>query len=198
MENKMNEAVKKTKRKSILPYRIDYTEEEIVITKKFAKEAGDMSRNAYKTMKKLREDFPTFKIVTKEIHKKENKRSYAHLTIERMEDIINRGGGDLCMKLWRADDKERMTDAPCSFQIDGITTTVRAGEVLRLRPGQSITFEPYMYHTFWAEGGHCMAGEVSTVNDDTADNRFYEPLGRYPQIEEDEPAEFTLCNEYTF
>ena len=33
MENKMNEAVKKTKRKSILPYRIDYTEEEIVITK---------------------------------------------------------------------------------------------------------------------------------------------------------------------
>ena len=102
------------------------------------------------------------------------------------------------MKLWRADDKEGMTDTPCSFQIDGITTTVRAGEVLRLRPGQSITFEPYMYHTFWAEGGHCMAGEVSTVNDDTADNRFYEPLGRYPQIEEDEPAEFTLCNEYTF
>ena len=87
MENKVNEAVKKTKRKSILPYRIDYTEEEIVITKKFAKEAGDMSRNAYKTMKKLREDFPTFKIVTKEIRKKENKRSYAHLTIERMEDI---------------------------------------------------------------------------------------------------------------
>ena len=94
MENKMNEAVKKTKRKSILPYRIDYTEEEIVITKKFAKEAGDMSRNAYKTMKKLREDFPTFKIVTKEIRKKENKRSYAHLTIERMEDIINKFDSD--------------------------------------------------------------------------------------------------------
>ena len=94
MENKMNEAAKKTKRKSILPYRIDYTEEEIVITKKFAKEAGDMSRNAYKTMKKLREDFPTFKIVTKEIRKKENKRSYAHLTIERMEDIINEFDSD--------------------------------------------------------------------------------------------------------
>ena len=94
MENKMNEAVKKTKRKSILPYRIDYTEEEIVITKKFAKEAGDMSRNAYKTMKKLREDFPTFKIVTKEIRKKENKRSYTHLTIERMEDIINKFDSD--------------------------------------------------------------------------------------------------------
>lgn len=129
---------------------------------------------------------------------REGQTTPIHFHWHKMEDIINRGGGDLCMKLWRADDKEGMTDTPCSFQIDGITTTVRAGEVLRLRPGQSITFEPYMYHTFWAEGGHCMAGGVSTVNDDTADNRFYEPLGRYPQIEEDEPAEFTLCNEYTF
>lgn len=66
-----------------------------------------------------------------------------------------------------------------------------------VRPGQSITFEPYMYHTFWAEGGDCLAGEVSTVNDDTADNRFHEPLGRYPQIEEDEAAEYLLCNEYS-
>lgn len=101
------------------------------------------------------------------------------------------------MKLWKADQKERMTETPCTFQVDGITTTLRAGEILRLRPGQSITFEPYMYHTFWAEGGDCLAGEVSTVNDDTADNRFHEPLGRYPQIEEDEAAEYLLCNEYS-
>lgn len=120
-----------------------------------------------------------------------------HFHWHKMEDIINRGGGDLCMKLWKADQKERMTETPCTFQVDGITTTLRAGEILRLRPGQSITFEPYMYHTFWAEGGDCLAGEVSTVNDDTADNRFHEPLGRYPQIEEDEAAEYLLCNEYS-
>ena len=113
-----------------------------------------------------------------------------------MEDIINRGGGELCMRVWRADEAERPTDAECTFRIDGIETTVRAGETFRLRPGQSITFEPYVYHTFWAEGGDCLAGEVSTVNDDTADNRFYEPLGRYPRIDEDRPAEFLLCNEY--
>ena len=128
---------------------------------------------------------------------KEGQYSPNHFHWHKMEDIINRGGGDLCMKLWKADQKERMTETPCTFQVDGITTTLRAGEILRLRPGQSITFEPYMYHTFWAEGGDCLAGEVSTVNDDTADNRFHEPLGRYPQIEEDEAAEYLLCNEYS-
>lgn len=127
---------------------------------------------------------------------KEGQYSPNHFHWHKMEDIINRGGGELCMRVWRADEAERPTDAECSFRIDGIETTVRAGETFRLRPGQSITFEPYVYHTFWAEGGDCLAGEVSTVNDDTADNRFYEPLGRYPRIDEDRPAEFLLCNEY--
>ena len=131
------------------------------------------------------------------LYMKEGQSAAMHFHWNKMEDIINRGGGDLCMKLWKADQKERMTETPCTFQVDGITTTLRAGEILRLRPGQSITFEPYMYHTFWAEGGDCLAGEVSTVNDDTADNRFHEPLGRYPQIEEDEAAEYLLCNEYS-
>jgi D-lyxose ketol-isomerase len=53
-----------------------------------------------------------------------------------------------------------------------------------------------MYHSFWAEGGKTLIGEVSMVNDDNADNRFYEPMGRFPQIEEDEEALYLLCNEY--
>ena len=91
---------------------------------------------------------------------------------------------------------QQPTDAPCSVQIDGVTTVIPAGEVLRLKPGQSISFEPYMYHEFWSEGGHSMIGEVSTVNDDENDNRFLQSPGRYPSIEEDEPAEYLLCNEY--
>ena len=130
------------------------------------------------------------------LYMKEGQSAAMHFHWNKMEDIINRGGGELCMRVWRADEAERPADAECTFRIDGIETTVRAGETFRLRPGQSITFEPYVYHTFWAEGGDCLAGEVSTVNDDTADNRFYEPLGRYPRIDEDRPAEFLLCNEY--
>jgi D-lyxose ketol-isomerase len=34
------------------------------------------------------------------------------------------------------------------------------------------------------------------VNDDHSDNRFYEPQARFTYIEEDEPAEYLLCNEY--
>ena len=52
--------------------------------------------------------------------------------------------------------------------------------------------------TVWAEKGYgpCLIGEVSMVNDDTNDNRFYEPQGRFPTIEEDEPPLYLLCHEY--
>lgn len=82
------------------------------------------------------------------------------------------------------------------MQIDGVSTVIKAGEVLRLKPGQSISFTPYVYHTFWAENGDCMVGEVSTVNDDANDNRFYEETGRFPEIVEDEPIRYVLCTEY--
>ena len=41
-----------------------------------------------------------------------------------------------------------------------------------------------------------LLGEVSQCNDDNADNRFYERLGRFPTIEEDEPPYRLLCSEY--
>lgn len=51
-----------------------------------------------------------------------------------------------------------------------------------------------MYHTFWGESGKgkILVGEVSKVNDDRVDNRFYEPVGRFPEIEEDEPPLYLL------
>ncbi|MBR2169641.1 MAG: D-lyxose/D-mannose family sugar isomerase [Alistipes sp.] len=127
---------------------------------------------------------------------RENQVTPTHFHWKKMEDIIHRGGGTFCVRLWKADENEQPTDAPCSVQIDGVTTVIPAGEVLRLQPGQSISFEPYMYHEFWSEGGHSMIGEVSTVNDDENDNRFLQSPGRYPSIEEDEPAQYLLCNEY--
>ena len=127
---------------------------------------------------------------------RENQITPTHFHWRKMEDIIHRGGGVFCVKLWKADANEQPTDEPCSVQVDGVTTVVPAGEVLRLYPGQSISFEPYMYHQFWSENGPSMIGEVSTVNDDANDNRFLEEQGRYPSIDEDEPAQYLLCNEY--
>lgn len=44
--------------------------------------------------------------------------------------------------------------------------------------------------------GAVLLGEVSMCNDDKSDNRFFEAVGRFPKIEEDEPAYRLLCNEY--
>jgi len=55
-----------------------------------------------------------------------------------------------------------------------------------------------VYHTFYAEDGKgkVLMGEVSQVNDDKTDNRFLEPIGRFPEIDEDEEALHYLCFEY--
>jgi len=120
-----------------------------------------------------------------------------HFHWKKMEDIINRGGGDLCLQLWKADEvTEEMTEASFEMKIDGVVRKFEAGDILCLKPGESVCFEPYIYHCFWAEGAPSLIGEVSTVNDDANDNRFYESLGRYPEIVEDEPVRYCLCNEY--
>ena len=121
-----------------------------------------------------------------------------HFHWNKMEDIINRAGGHLMVKVYNCGENEELADTPVTVNLDGCVKTVPAGTVLRLLPGESITLPPYQYHEFWAEKGYgpCLIGEVSMVNDDTNDNRFYEPQGRFPTIEEDEPPLYLLCHEY--
>ena len=82
--------------------------------------------------------------------------------------------------------------------VDGREMVVPAGTQVRLTPGESITISPYLYHDFTVEpgSGPVLLGEVSQCNDDNTDNRFYEQLGRFPTIEEDEPPYRLLCSEY--
>ncbi len=119
-----------------------------------------------------------------------------HFHWNKMEDIINRGGARLAVQVWMADENEGLSDRPVPVTTDGITRQVAPGTVLYLAPGESITMQRYLYHSFWGEGGDVVVGEVSMVNDDTTDNRFYEKQPRFAEIEEDEPAEVLLCNEY--
>ena len=114
----------------------------------------------------------------------------------KTEDIINRGGGHLVVQLYSATPDEGLADTPVSVSIDGITRTVEPGGTVTLRPGESITLSPYCYHAFWATESRVLAGEVSLVNDDSTDNRFYEPVGRFPAIVEDEPPLHLLVNDY--
>ena len=102
------------------------------------------------------------------------------------------------MKLYASDKNEAHTDTPVTVSIDGRRVTLPSGAQIELQPGESITLPTGLYHSFWAPAGGspCLIGEVSMVNDDNSDNRFYEKQGRFPEIEEDEPARWLLCSEY--
>ncbi len=119
-----------------------------------------------------------------------------HFHWSKMEDIINRGGGDLVIKVYNSTEDRKFADTDVDIYMDGCHFTVKAGDIVRLKPGQSISIQTGMYHSFWAEGGKTLVGEVSKVNDDRVDNRFYEPTGRFPEIEEDEKPLYLLGNEY--
>ena len=115
----------------------------------------------------------------------------------KTEDIINRGGGTLMIQLYNATpDEAGLADTPVTVRVNNIPRTVAAGTTVALSPGESITLEPFCYHKFWAAEARVMIGEVSTVNDDHTDNRFYQSLPRFPEIEEDEPPTCVLVNEY--
>lgn len=128
----------------------------------------------------------------------EGQISPMHFHWNKMEDIINRGGGDVLIRVYNSTKDGRLADTDVSVHMDGRTLTVPAGTQIKLTPGESITIQQYMYHDFEQVSGTgpVLLGEVSMCNDDNADNRFYEAIGRFPAIEEDEPPYRLLCNEY--
>ena len=132
-------------------------------------------------------------------HLKEGQYSPMHFHWYKMEDIINRAGGTVLIRVYNSlPDEELDRESPVTVHLDGETRTVPAGTQLRLTPGQSITIFPYLYHDFEVEPGTgpVLLGEVSQCNDDNTDNRFNPPVGRFPAIDEDEPPYRLLCNEY--
>lgn len=129
---------------------------------------------------------------------REGQTAPMHFHWSKMEDIINKGGGDVFIKVYNADEEEGLSNEPVTIHCDGKEQVVPAGTQVLLRPGDSITIPPYMYHNFrLKEGtGPVLLGEVSMCNDDNTDNRFYEAIGRFPEVEEDEAPYRLLCNEY--
>jgi len=121
-----------------------------------------------------------------------------HFHWSKMEDIINRGGGNLMVRLYNADGDEKLADTPVSVSMDGRRLNLPAGATVRLEPGESISITQRLYHSFWGEKGQglVLVGEVSQCNDDNDDNRFLAPVGRFPAIEEDAPPLFLMCTEY--
>ena len=120
-----------------------------------------------------------------------------HFHWDKMEDIINRGGGRLVIQLYNASEEEALDPStPVTVSMDGVQRTVAAGATVELAPGESISLPPRLYHSFWGAGERVLVGEVSVVNDDARDNRFLDPVGRFPTIEEDEQPLYLLVSDY--
>ena len=133
------------------------------------------------------------------LYLKEGQYAPNHFHWFKTEDIINRGGGNVLIRVYNAlPDEEIDYESPVEVITDGCKRTVPAGTQIRLQPGESIYIPQYLYHDFEVEAGTgaVLLGEVSQCNDDSNDNRFNPPVGRFPAIEEDEPAYRLLCNEY--
>ena len=131
---------------------------------------------------------------------RENQITPYHFHWSKMEDIINRGGGNLVIRLYNSLPDESMDQkgAVTAF-VDGRRVILAAGGTVVLTPGESISLIQGQYHSFWGQPDHglVMVGEVSQVNDDHSDNRFALPMGRFPTIEEDVPKTHLLCTDYT-
>ena len=152
-------------------------------------------RNGSQTMK---DKYPKV-YAEKLLYLKEGQYSPNHFHWYKTEDIINRGGGNVLIRVYNSKPDESIDyESDVTVHTDGRTYTVPAGTQIRLTPGESIFVTQYLYHDFEVEPGtgSVLLGEVSQCNDDAHDNRFNPPMGRFPAIEEDEPPYRLLCTEY--
>lgn len=121
-----------------------------------------------------------------------------HYHAQKTEDIINRGGGVLLIRVYNSlpDGSVDLT-GDVRILMDGIETTVPAGTDVEVTRGNSMTIYPGLYHLFTPKPGcgDLIVGEVSSINDDHTDNYFSEVRPRFIPVEEDEPITIPLCNE---
>jgi len=120
-----------------------------------------------------------------------------HTHARKKEDIICRAGR-LTLRLWPSKPGGRAGRPAVTFAVpvDGKPRSMRAGRILTIGAGSRVTLSPGVWHEFFAASAECVVGEVSTANDDQHDNFFLDPaVGRFPMIEEDEPAVIRLVSE---
>lgn len=129
------------------------------------------------------------------MYARKNQVTPVHSHRNKKEDIICRKGV-LMIQVWH-----HRPDLPAptpTFRLkrNGTWQTVQNSDTLRLEAGERVTLPPGIWHEFYPLSEECIIGEVSTANDDQHDNFFLNPaIGRFSDIEEDEPARVKLVSD---
>ena len=128
------------------------------------------------------------------MYAKQGMATPAHTHKLKKEDIICRWGV-LQLRFWS--DLTLQDENLLEIQKNGRPCVIRAGEPINLYAGERVTIVPGIVHSFEPGTDEVIIGEVSTANDDLNDNFFANPdVGRFPEIEEDEPALLKLLSDH--
>jgi hypothetical protein len=129
---------------------------------------------------------------------REGQKSPVHFHKSKMEDIVNQGGGETVILLWKATKAGKLSNKPFTITVDGISRNIRTGGKVTLTNGESITLPQRTFHQYWAKKGRgsVLSIEVSSVNDDLNDNFWLKPATRFPEIVEDEQIKYLLASDY--
>jgi len=118
----------------------------------------------------------------------------AHCHRRKKEDIICRWGV-LAVQVW-AETPSKSGSRELTIPVNHEPRQVPSGSILELSAGSRVTLVSGVYHEFKPLSAECIIGEVSTANDDRHDNFFVNPdVGRFPGIDEDEPARIRLISD---
>lgn len=124
-----------------------------------------------------------------------NQVTPSHTHKNKKEDIICRSGV-LTVQLWAENPYKRVVSAEIRLKINGEYTGIKSGDEVVLQAGERVTIEPGIWHQFYPASDECIIGEVSTANDDHNDNFFSnKDIGRFSEIDEDEPAIILLISD---
>lgn len=154
-------------------------------------------------------DFPRFGLVLvnlaaepeyceKLMYARRDQATPCHKHARKKEDIICRAG-ELTILLWPGrPDPGAALPPVVTAAFDGRPRSVPTGTPVAIAAGSRVTLPPGLWHEFYPSSEECIIGEVSTSNDDLNDNFFLNPaVGRFPAIDEDEPAAVRLLSEST-
>ena len=133
------------------------------------------------------------------LYLKEGQKAPNHYHWYKTEDIINKGGGNVLVRVYNSHTNSEIDyETPVTIHSDGRTYEVPAGTQIRLKPGESMHIQRFLYHAFSVEEGTgaVLLGEISQCNDDLEDNCYNPEVQRYTTVEEDEAPYRLLCNEY--